>query len=289
MTNNLQTAHWTNDPVQQENFVAEVASTIKLESDRFARFYGVPMDREDIAQDMWLLKLCPQMSEKDPEGPFAKASPKEAADLLKVNFKIREPIRSEARNFGKKQRRQAEIDARQEKARQADIMAGVRNFDLPPDSVERFLAAARTIPAMAEASNLTSREDQAFRKESLRQLDLEGLPASVFDQATRAAGVSSSEQRAYDEYHDQHGRISDSDRKAWSRALAKVNKVFDRTKFLSLLVIILALSLSLAFSIHQGRSDHQNDLVDQSSLSHQNDLARQSSLIQRKALAHQAI
>jgi len=286
MTNNLQAAHWTDDPAQQAIFFTEVDRAIKPEAIRWIRFYGAAMDPEDIASQM-RLKLCEQMSKRDPDGPFAKASPKEAADFLIANWEIREPIRSEARNLGKKQRRQAEILAREEKARQAEILAGVSAPDLPQDSIARLLAAARSIPVMVEASNLTSRENEVFRKESLRQIDLEGLPASVFDQATRAAGVSSSEQHAYDEYHDQHGRSSDSDRKAWSRALAKVTKAFTMTQLLSLLVIVLVFSLSLALSLHQGRSDHQDELVKQSNFMHQDDLARQGNLIPRKALSHQ--
>lgn len=278
--------NWTADSAQQEDFVTEVAPTIKHESYRFTRFYGVPMDCEDIGQDMWL-KLCEQMSKRDPDGPFAKASPKEAADSIIANYKIREPIRSEARNLGKRQRRQNEILVRERKARQAEILAGVRDFDLPQDSVAPLLAAARSIPVMAETSNLSSRESEAFRKELLRQIDLEGLPASVFDQATRAAGVSSSEQREYNEYHDKNGHSSPRDRKALSRAFAKVKKAFPRAKLLSLLMIVLALSLAL--SVHQGRSIHQKDFVNQDSFTHKNDLAHQNSLIyQKRARRHQS-
>lgn len=300
-TNNVQT-HWTYDPAQQKEFFAEVDSKIKPEVKRAIKSYGPSVDSEDFEQD-YRLKLWQQMRTMDADGPFAKDSPKEAADCLVNNYQIHNDVQSNARELGRKQRRRAKILEQGRKQgeilgqrgraaiiiqkSQAEIFAGVRPKDLPEDAQTRFLAAARTIRVITEESDLTSTERDFVRKALLRRIDVDDLPGPFHRQATQAAGVSSAGQRAFDASHDKHGQ-STRERKALSRALAKVKKVFDKAKFLSLLTIVVALSLSLAFSIHQGRSDHQDDLVNQRSLSHQNDLARQGNLIQQNARAHQA-
>lgn len=281
-TNNLQ-ACWTGDPAQQEEFFAEIEPAIKSESARWPRFYGVSIDREDIEQEM-RLKLCQQMGEIDADGAFAKDSPKGAADFLKANFKIREPIRSEARNLGDTQRRQAEIRQR----RQAEILAKVDPPDLSQDSVKRLFAVCQTLPPMCQKARLTPTESTMLRKDTLRRLDIEGLPASVFDEFAQAAGISGSDERDYIKDHDENGS-SARERKVLSRAREKVAKAFTPAMLLTLLTIVLAFALSLAScnAIHQGRSDNQDDLVNQRSLSHQNDLARQTNVLYKKALAHQ--
>ena len=86
-TDNLPVAVWTDDPAQQEEFFAEVDPIIIRESNRWPSFYGVRMDCEDTAQES-RLKLFQQMHDRDADGPFAKDSPKEAADFLKDNFRI---------------------------------------------------------------------------------------------------------------------------------------------------------------------------------------------------------
>lgn len=267
--------HWTDDPAQHEKFFTEVDPTIDRESRRWARFYGVVMDREDVAQDM-RLKLWLQMGKIDTDEPFAKGSPKEAADSLISNYQIREPVRSDARRLGDKQKRQAEI------------LAKVSPPDLPQDIETELFAIVQRLPLIASATpNFTPRDREILFKEVLRQIDLDDLPASKFDQAAQAVGISSSELRSYIKDHDEDGHSSPSDRKAWSRARAKVLKAFTRAKLASLLVIVLALSLGLYNAIRQGRSIGQDDFVNQCSSIHQNYLARPDNLIYQKARAHQ--
>lgn len=274
-TNNLQAARWTDDPAQQEEFFTEVAPTIDNESKRWIRFYGVSVDREDMASDM-RLKLCEQMGKRDTDGPFAKDSPKEAADSLIANYKIREPIRWDARKLGNKQRRQAEI------------LAQVGPPDLSPDIETELFAIVKSLPQIASAiPNFTRRDREIFLKEGARQIDLDDLSAEKFDQAAQALGFASSELRSYFKDHDEDGHSSASDRKAWSRARAKVAKALTQAKLISLLVIVFAVSLALYNPIHQDRAAHQNGFVNQDSLIHQPDLAYKGNLIHRKALAHQ--
>jgi|ERR1700754_1821261 len=285
-TNNLQVAGWTDDPAQQEEFFAEVEPIITRESNRWPSFYGVRMDREDTAQES-RLKLLQQMHNKDADGPFAKDSPKEAADFLKENFRISERLRRDARNLGSKQRRHAKILEQS----QAEIFNEIVPKELPKDFVERLFAVCKSLPQISEISNLTPRESEAFRKEMIRRTEVDDLDPAEFDQAVEAAGISSSEQREYNEDHDKNGHSSDRDRKALSRALTKVKTAFTQAKLLTLLMILLALSSSLVLSsaIDQARSDHQGDTVSQRSLSHQEYLARQSSVIKRNTCAHQIV
>lgn len=284
-TNNLPVAGWTDDPAQQEEFFAEVDPIITRESNRWTSFYGVRMDREDNAQES-RLKLLQQMHNKEADGPFAKDSPKEAADPLKDNFRISERLRRDARNLGSKQRRHAKILEQS----QAEILNEIVPKELPQDYVERLFAVCKSLPQISEISNLTPRESKAFRKAMLQRIDVDDLDATEFDQAVEAAGVSSSEQREYNEYREKNGHSSPNDRKALSLALTKVKKAFTTpAKLLTLLMVLLTLSSSLvlASAMAQARSDHQGDTVNQRNLSHQEYLARQSSLIQPNIRAHQ--
>jgi hypothetical protein len=132
------------------------------------------------------------------------------------------------------------------------------------------LAIAESIPrVISETPNLTSRESEILCLETLRQVGIDDIPASKFDQVAQAAGTSGPKLRAHVEDYDENGHLSASDRKALSRARAKVLKVLTRAKLVSLLVIVFALSLALYKGIHQGRSSHQNDFVKQSCFSHQ--------------------
>jgi hypothetical protein len=275
--NNLQVACWTDDPAQREKFLTEVGPRIDRESKKMAHRYGVGMYHEDIKSEIQA-ELLQQMLEIDGDGPFAKDSPKEAADffLEKENYRIRERARSLARKIARKQ------------SRQAEILADVRQPDLPPEIKTQLFAIAKSLPRITSGTpNLTPRDSDIFRKEVLRQVGIDVLDAPIFDQVAQAAGISSSKQRAYNEYHEEHGQNSVSDRKAWSRARAKVVKAFTRAKLISLLVIVFALSLALYNGSHQSRSSHQGDFVNQDRFSHQNALAHQGSKIHQIGRAHQ--
>jgi hypothetical protein len=281
-TNNLQVAGWTDDPAKQEEFFAEVEPIITRASNRWPSFYGVRMEREDIAQES-RLKLLQQMHNKDADGPFAKDSPKETADFLKDNFKISELVRTNARNSGKKQRGRA----KSLEQNQAEIFDKIVPKEMPKDYVKRLSAVCESLPQISKISNLTAGERKAFCKEMIRRLEVDDLSPAEFDHAVEATGIASSEQREYNEYHDKNGHSSDRDRKALSRALTKVKDTFTQAKILTLLMMSLALSSSLVLSSasHQERSDHQDY---QCSLSHQNNLARQGNLIPN-ARAHQTM
>ena len=286
-TNNPQVARWAKDPAQKEKFLTEVGPRIDGESRHIPQRYGVGTYQEDIASEI-RLELWQQIREKDADGPFAKdapfakASPKAAADFLGANFRIRERVRSLARKEARKQ------------SRQAEILADVRQPDLPPDVETQLFDIAKSLPRITSGTpDLTPRESDIVRKEVLRQVGIDDLSGSSFDQVAKAAGVSSSEQRAYNEYHEKKGQNSASDRKAWSRASGKVRKAFsydketkdfDREKFTSLLVIVFALSLALLSAFHQDRSIHQNAFVNQDRFIH---LAQQVNRIHQTALAHQ--
>ncbi len=268
-SNNLQVARWTEDPALQEEFFTEIAPTIDDESKRWIRFYGISVDRKDLASEM-RLKLWQQMREKPTDGPFAKDSPKEAADSLKATFEIREPIRWDARKLGNKQRRQA------------DILAQVGPPDLPRDIETELFAIVESLPRIASATpNFTQRDRDILFKEVARQIGLDDLSAEKFDQAAQALEVSSSELRSYFKDHDRYGHSCARDRKAWSRARAKVVKALTKAKLMSLLVIVLAVSLALY--------SHQNDSVDQGTSIRQNALRHQENLIEGNVLAHQGL
>src|SRR5215210_5307532 len=109
-SDNLQEAGWTNDPDQQEKFFTEVRPRIAGESRHVASRYRVGMCQEDMESEV-NVKLMQQMRNPNPDGPFAKGSPEEAAGVLteKENFKIRELARPPARKEARTQSRQAEI------------------------------------------------------------------------------------------------------------------------------------------------------------------------------------
>jgi hypothetical protein len=117
-----------------------------------------------------------------------------------------------------------------------DCLTNVRQPDLPPNVETELLAIAKCIPrVISETPGLTSREREILRLEMLRRIDVGDLPTPIFDQVAQAAGICSSELRAYNEYHGERGHLSPSDRKAWSRARAKIAKAFTRAKLTSLL------------------------------------------------------
>lgn len=268
-TNNLQVASWADDSTQQEKFFNAVHSRIEAESRYMAGLYRVRMYQEDIESGV-RLRLSQQMRKRELGGPFAKDSPEEAADffLEKQNYRIREWARPLARSLAdtekKKQRKQAEV------------LANVRPPDLSQDRESKLFDVCKSLPQISEISNLTPRESEAFCMEMLRRLDIDGHPASVFDQFAQAAGIAGSEERAYIKDHDENGHSSTSKRKALSRALAKVKKAFTAAKVLALLGIVLALSLVLCNATHQRRSSHQNLFVTQGSFIDQNAPEHQS-------------
>ena len=275
--NDLHATRWTDDPARQEEFFTEVGPKIDSESRNMARRYGVELYQEDIRSGV-RAELWRQMLKKDTDGPFAKDSPKEAADsfLEKKSYEIRELARPLARKEARKQ------------SRQAEILADVRQPDLPEDVETQLFAIAKSIPRIiSETPDLTSRESEILRLETLRRSEVDDLAAPIFDQVAQAAGTSGPELRAHVEGHDEQGRLSDSDRKAWSRARAKVTKALTRAALTSLLTIVFALSVVLLGAIRQGRSTHQRALVNQGSFAHQSDLARQDNVIDEDTRAHQ--
>jgi hypothetical protein len=273
----LQIAHWTDDPAQREEFLTRVGPKIDKESGYMARRYRVATYSEDIATQI-RTEFLQQMNTKDLDGPFTKDSAREAADSLleKGNFRIHERARTLARKIDKRQ------------SRQADVLAEVCQPELPPSVEQQLLGIAQSIQiAISQIPDFTARDSKIFRLETLRLTQVDDLDAPMFEQAAKAAGVSVSEARAHIEYHEQQGHLSPSDRKAWSRARAKVLKAYSRVKFASLLVILLALSLPLYSGVHQSRSVHQNAVAaHQSNFSHQEALAvHQTNFVHQETLA----
>jgi hypothetical protein len=278
-TNNLQVARWTDDPAQQEEFLTEIGPRIKSQSKSMAHRYRVKNHWEDIASEIGV-EFLQRMHKEDADGPFAKDSPKEAADFLleKENYQIRERARSLARKEAKKQ------------SRQAEILADVRQPDLSPEIETQLFAIAKSLPRItSEIPDFTPRDNDIARKEWLRQVGIDDLPAPIFDQVAQAAGISGSEEREYIKDHDENGHSSASDRKAWSRASAKVAKAFTRAKLASLLMLVFALSLALCSAIHQGRAIHQNAFVNQGSFTHRNDRARRGNLSHQNRISEASV
>ncbi|HKC63262.1 MAG TPA: hypothetical protein VKB86_06470 [Pyrinomonadaceae bacterium] len=273
-TNDPQAAHWTDDPAQQEKFFTEVRSRIKSQSKSAGHRYGVEDDWEDIASEVEI-ELWQQMPKGNSDGPFAEDSPEKAVGALSENgnFKIRNRAKSLARKIAKKRSRQDEIREVNGRSIQAKTLADVRYRDMPPEIETSLVEAAKNLQSiLSKIDGFTPRDNEIARKELLRQAGIDDLPAPMFDQVAEAAGVSASEQRAYNAYHEEHERNSDSDRQAWSRARRKVKKAFTKAMFVSLLMFVFALSLALCNAIHQGRSIHQIAHQDRSI---QNDLAHQ--------------
>jgi hypothetical protein len=252
------------------------------------------MYHEDIKSDIQT-EFLQQMVEIDLDGPFAKDSPEAAAAFLleKGNFLIHNLARSLGRKEADKRKKQsgqakkaderkkqsgqadnlAEICWPKKRSRQADDLANVRQPDLPPAVETQLFAIATSLPRITSGiPGFTPRDNDITRKEVLRQVGIDDLPAPIFDQVAQAAGISSFELHAYNEYHEEHGQNSESDRQAWSRARAKVVKALTRAALTSLLSIIFALPVMLLDATHQGRSGHQNDLVRQGNLA--NEIAR---------------
>lgn len=277
--NILYVERWTDDPAQQEKFLTLVGPKIVCESRYMANRYRVGNYYEDIASDI-RAQLLERMHKRDADGPFAKDSATEAASLLldSSNFQIREWARPIARKIGRRQ------------SRQADVLAGVREPDLPQDIATQLLSIARGLPlVISEARNLTSMESKVFRMESLRRAGVDDLPAEIFDQAAQASGISSSELREFNKDHEQQGHLSEAKRKTWSRARAKVKNALSRAKVASLLAIVFALSLALFNATHQDRFIHQPDVAHQGgNLIHQPDVAEQSMLAHQTGFAHQS-
>lgn len=272
---NLHEAHWTQDPYQREEFLTKVGPRIDRESKYMAHCYGVGIYQEDIASQI-RSELLEQMDERDTDGPFAKDTPQEAIALFlaKDNYRIRERARTLVRSISGK------------RSRQAEILADVRQPDLGPDIQTQLLTIFETFPRIvSKIPDLTARDFDILCKETFRQVGADDLSAEVLEQALQPTGISGTEILAYCEYYDQHGHLSPSDRKAWSRARPKLKDFRDKFKWL--LVIGFALSLGL-HAIHQSRSNRQNDFVNHGSRIHQNALAHQGNLIHHSELAHQS-
>jgi len=273
---NLQAARWTDDPAQREKFLNEVEPKIDGESKLMARRYRVGMYQEDIKSETQLGYLQ-RMDQGDTDGPFAKDSPEDAADVFKdkENYQIRERA---ARPLARKE------FTRQ--SRQAELLANVCQKELLPDFEAQLFAIAKGLPLIiSRTPNLTPRESKIFRKEALRRVDIDSLPADVFDQVAQAAEISASEEREYIKDHDENGHSNASDRQAWHRACAKVKKALTQAALKLLLALAFALSLASLNAIHQGRSINQDDFVNQGKFIHQKALAYHGNLKHQKALA----
>ncbi|HKO61187.1 MAG TPA: hypothetical protein VJV03_08520 [Pyrinomonadaceae bacterium] len=216
---------------------------------------------------------------KDPNGPFAKNSPQQAADffLRKDNFQIREWARSVVRKDNKW------------KLRQAEAFDDVRLVDPRQDIVTNVVEVVRGLPGIASApGSLTPNEQEGFVLETARRL-LDDYPQDVRDQVARSGGISIFKLRAHTKDYDEAGHSSAKDRQIYSRACRKIAKAFTSAAVLSLLMVVLAfaLSLSLFIAIQPGRALQQYDFVNQSCFDHQNDLAHQGNFIDPDPLAHQ--
>jgi hypothetical protein len=322
MSNNLHAKRWTDDPVQQAQFFNAVGPKIHVESKYVGTRYGVGMYLEDIESGV-KAKLWRQMLEVVPDGPFDEDTPEDAAGcfLEKENYRIRELARPIARKIAnehkklagqakkadkrKKQSEQAEKPDEHEKqagqaddsvnicwpktgSRQADELAKVRQPDLPPDVENDLFAIAKCLPIIVSKTlGITPRESEVLCLETLRVSHVDDLPESTIYQVARAAGITGPKQLEFNKYHDENGHLSPSDRKALSRARAKVAKALTRAALTSLLAITFALSLALLNAIHQGRSDHQNALVHQGNLIDEVALAHQDTFSDEIARNHQ--
>lgn len=251
-SNNLQSGHWCDDPTQCEAFLTQVGSRIVGETKFISRWYKVERYQEDIAEDIkiWFLQ---QMQDKN--SPFAEASFEEATNIFlgEKDYRIRGQTRLIARKISRKQAK--------EQPTQAEILAGVRQPELALDEEKELRRIAESIPRIESKVDFTSREIEIFGKETLRQTGIGNLPDSILDEVAQIAGVFGAEQRAYNQYHDKNGKNSDSDRKAYSRAKAKVKKVFDKVKLMSLLAIVFTFSLGLFISVNKEDSGHQKVFV----------------------------
>lgn len=287
-SNNLQVGHWTEDPDQCQDFLTEVESRIVRVSKYVSYRYQVGTYQEDILLEIET-ELLQQMHDK--KTPFDEASSKEAADffLKKKNYWILKLGRSIARRIAGRQSK--------EQPTQAEILADIPMKELLPDRVTELRAIAASLLRFESLiPDLTSRERDIFGKETLRRADIDDLPPRILDEVAQIAGISGSELRAYNKNHDEQGRNSDSDRRAYSRAKAKVEKVFPkeerktrakRAKIISLLVIVLSLALPNCISL--GRSNHQNDIADQGNFRYKNARVQQGNFKHQNARMQQSI
>jgi hypothetical protein len=279
--NNLQVARWNDDPTQRGECLSKLIPEIKSKSKSRARRYRVEFYQEDIESDTQL-KLLQQMVEADPDGPFAKDSPQEAADFLLDGLRISNRLDLHARKEGKRQSRQAEIFE--------DL---VPEPDVPPDMEKQLMDAVPMIQRIISLMpNFTASDRQSFLYDSLLITGVYDLPEPKFVQALKAAGVSIPDARAYKENYEKHGGLNSRNRKARSRAHLKIKEAFTTAaKLRPLLVFVLAFALPLALvlnsAIQQPRSVRQNDFVNRLNFGHQIAFAQQGSLIHRKVLSHQ--
>lgn len=301
--NALQTVRWPKNPERREELMTRIEPKLKREVKGRAHYYGVSDFHEDIKAEIQL-KMLWQMEEGTPNEQCAFAlalaedSPEAAAKLLlgEKNYYIRDQARTIARRTARQRLRDVEIlpdgSIAGQQPSQADVLADVRQPDMSLAFQTQLLEIARLIPAIiSEVPNLTTGDKAIIRKELLRQTGIDDLAEPVFNQVAQTAGVSSADQRNYDAHHEVHGQNSEKDRKAWSRARAKILAACAGARIPSLLAVILVLSLALVSSIRLARFDHQPDNTNQICSNHQdsstNIKGHQKPLAAREIKGHQ--
>lgn len=223
------TGNWTEDEGQCTQFLRLVGPVLDQEVRYHARKYGVSQYMDDIAVEAQLL-IWAKLKTQPPVWPFDRDTPKESADLAREKYRLREWVRSIAR---KKAR---------EESRQARLLKGVELPRMPEDQEKQLMSIARRLPEISkEIPGLTGRDDEILRLEGCRRAGMDGLTEVLFDEAARAAGVEPEKLRAHIRDFDQSERLSDRDRKAWSRVKSKVSAASTPRSLLSLLFILLAL------------------------------------------------
>ena len=282
---NLHIGHWTDDPAQRDELWRRLDPHIKSISRYVARRHGVERHHEDIASGAWA-ELWQWVRERDLDGPFAKDSAKEAAESLIKNYEI-------FRIAGKLAGRIARQESRFEYT-QAEELERVRQPDLQPDLETKAFAIAKGLSLTSVEAHLTAKENEFYCLEGFRRTGIADVPDHVLDRVAPIAGTSGAKVRAHIHDHEEHGQ-DPRVRKGWSRACVKVRKAFydkerkdfDRERFTSFLVIVLALTLALFNAGHRGRSIHQKGFVNQDSFVHQPEFAHQDNLIHQPEFAHQ--
>ena len=288
--------HWTADFAQREVFFNLIASKVAHEAGRAAWFYGVVADRADFASQIRLELLEEIAKGKDFEGPLAMGSPEEAAAMYTSGTY---DIRDRSRSIAKSERRR--------QSRQAELLADIREPEMPMDVESELLRIARGIGRVkAETPALTERDASILGLELLRQIGIDDLPERSFGEAAKAAGTTEDAMRRHIETHSESHHLSTRDRKALSRAKAKVTAKFNKSKFSGLLALVLTLgSASVAgrvqtaaicqfAAVHQSQTAavHQLAAVHQSQTAAVHQLAAvhqsQTAAIHQLAAVHQS-
>ena len=202
--------HWTRHETERVRLFSLIKPVIVREAKFQATRYGLPKGSADEVASRTMLKLAEKMSHNPPRPPFDAPTVERAVEQAEERFTVRELARQAAR-----------LD-RRGWGRRSLSLDGLSEPTMPPNVQARIFECLEHVFRNMDEVQLTKGEHDVFVRETARRIDMEELDEYSFTELANLAGVTAGAIHDHIAIYNRTGRLSDRDRRAWSRAAHKL-------------------------------------------------------------------